>query len=274
MIAHRLVYLVVGAMLFFAQRGRLFEHAAQFGEAVDFLFIYLEQAAFHRLVQHGIAHAGAFQQVFLAHLLDFAALYPARHVQVGQQQRLLFWRPLELVKVLMQSLFILTGQCQADTRLGLWTVVVDDTLAHVQCIQVQQVADISFYGLESGRVCNFGNLNASTLGRKVQNHLFAVTQLAGFALLKVWVDADCRFAFHLEARRYCRFINLAHCAQVVVGDPLPEVQLRVAHDGFIVERAQNLFHVVALGLPVMQGHHDGREDFFASEWHQNTHTDG
>ena len=196
-----------------------------------------------------------------------------RHVQIGQQERFLLRCPLEHVKKMMQFFLLFTGYGEAHTCLSLRTIVVHDTLTHVQRTHVQQVADISFYGLESCCLGNFGNLNASTLGSEVQNYPFVVAQPAGLVLLIVWVDADCRLAFYLQSRRHRCLVDLTHRAQVVVGNPLPELQLGMAQDGLAVKGAQNLLDFVALGLPVMEGCHDGRKDFFASEGYQNAHTD-
>ena len=99
----------------------------------------------------------------------------------------------------MQFFFVITGDGKPHTWLSLRTIVVYNTLTHVQGIHVQQVADISFYGLKSGCVCNFGNLNASTLGGKVQNHPLPVGQLAWLTFLKVGVNADGGLTFHLES---------------------------------------------------------------------------
>ena len=79
-----------------------------------------------------------------------------------------------MVKVLVQRLFVIASDGQTDTRLGFGAVIVYNPLAHMQGIDVQSVADISFYGLESGCLGDFGNLDASTLGGKVQNHALSV----------------------------------------------------------------------------------------------------
>ena len=163
---------------------------------------------------------------------------------------------------------------QAHARLCLGPVIVDDAFAHVQRIHVQQVADISFYGLESGRVGNFGNLNASTLGCEVQNDTFTVGQLPRRSLLKIRVYTDGSLALDFQSRRHCRLIDFAHRAEVIISDPLPEVQLRMPQNGFFIKGAKYLFHFIAFGLPVMQGHDNGGEDFLAAERHQYPHTNG
>ena len=99
----------------------------------------------------------------------------------------------------MQSLFVITINSQAHTGLCLRAVIVDDALTHVQGAHVQQVADISFYGLESGCLGNFRNLNASTLGGEVQNHTLVVGQQTWSLFLKVGIGADSRLALDLQA---------------------------------------------------------------------------
>ena len=98
----------------------------------------------------------------------------------------------------MQFLFIITCDGQAHTCLSLRPIVVNDALTHMQRIHIQQVADISFYGLESGCTGNFGNLDASALGGEVKNHPLMIGQLARLTLFEIGVGADGGLAFHLE----------------------------------------------------------------------------
>ena len=107
-LAHRLVYLVIGAALLVTQHGRLFEHIAQFGKPVDFFLVDFQHPSPHGLVQHSAAHAGALQQVVFAHFPDVTTLEPSRHVQVGQQQRFLLGSPFQLIEELMQPFLVIT----------------------------------------------------------------------------------------------------------------------------------------------------------------------
>ena len=109
MLAHRFVYLVIGSTLLCAQHGWIFQNAAQVGKPVDFLLVYLKQTTLYRLMKYCGAHSGALQQVLFAHLSDLPFLEPARHVQIGQQQGFLLGGALELIKVLMQFLLVVTG---------------------------------------------------------------------------------------------------------------------------------------------------------------------
>ena len=135
------------------------------------------------------------------------------------------------------------------------------------------MADIALYSLESGCPCNFGNLDASTLSGEVQNDTLVVSQLSWLTLFKVRIDADCRLALHFQSRGNSRFIDFAHRAQVVVGNPLPKVQLGMTNDGFVIECAQNLFYIIALGFPVVQAHHNSSENLFTAEGNQYPHAD-
>ena len=124
--------------------------------------------------------------------------------------------------------------------------------------------------LEACGCRQFGDLHATALCREVQDHLLAVAQRAWSLLLKVGVDSDVGFALDLEPAGQSGLVDFSHRAQVVVGYPLPELELGMAHDGLLVKHAHHLLDLIALRGTVVQHHHDGGVNLLAAERHQHT----
>ena len=163
-------------------------------------------------------------------------MQPARQVEIGQQQLFLLLGTLELVEEAVQAGLVVARDSQAHALLGAGAVVVDHTLAHAYGSQVEQVAHLVDHVAKAGGACNLVDLHASASLGHVEHHLVAVAQLARALLLVVGVDAHKRLALHLEPAGHGSAIHLAHRAQVVVGNPLPQLELGVPQDGTGVEQ--------------------------------------
>ena len=177
---------------------------------------------------------------------------------------------MHLVEECVQALLIAMVASQPHARFGLGTVVVHHAFAHVQCLALDKVAHCVFHVLEACCTGEFGNLHPSALCGEVKHHLLAVAQATRCLFLIVRVYADISLALYLQSAGHCGLVDFTHRAQVVVGEPLPETQLRMAQDGTFIEYAQHLFHLVSLRRAVVKHHHNGGVDFLAPKWYQHT----
>ena len=109
MVAERLVNFVIGPPLLVGEGGGLDELSGIECKAVDFLLVDFKDATLAGGAEHGGGGIGPLEQGLFCDLVHrFAVLQPVREVEVGEQQGFLFGCPLQLVKVLMQHLFVIT----------------------------------------------------------------------------------------------------------------------------------------------------------------------
>ena len=111
--------------------------------------------------------------------------------------------------------------------------------------------------------------HATALRGEVEEHTLGIDQRLLHVFFKVGIHADAGFALHFEPRGEGGLIDLTQRAQVVARHPVPELELRVAHDGLLVEQGDDLLQLIAGGLTVVHGRHYGRVDFFASKRHED-----
>ena len=276
MLAHAVMNLGVGAALVGAELGRGVGVRAHFSKPVDGTLVNLKHALGHRGLQHRGAHRGTLEQVVLGDLLQLGALHPSRQVQIGQQQRFLLGGALHLVEKRVQRRLVVARDGESHTRFRLGPVVVHHALAHADGVHVEHLAHQPFHILEARGPCDVGDLHPAALCGKVEHHALAVGERARLRFLEIGVHTDERLAFHLQSRRKRRLVDLAHGAQVVVGNPVPEFELRMAQDGLVVEPGHDFFHLVALGLDVVKHGDDAGVNLLASEGHEHTmsHPDG
>ena len=270
LLTERLVNLAIGPLLFVGEHGRVDQLPVGVVEAVDFLLVDFEDAPLTGCSEYGSGGIGPLEQVVLG---DFdhglAALQPVREVEVSEQQCFLLLGALHLVEEVVQPLLVVALQFQTHTRAGLGTVVVDYAFRHMYGTGIEQPAHNGLNILESCGIGDFVDLNASSLGGKIEYHLVTVAQLPGLLFLKVGIHANESLALHLEPARDGGFVDLAHGAQVVVGNPLPELDLRMLDNGEGVEHRDDFFHPIALRLDVVRHHHNGGVDAFFAKWHQH-----
>ena len=272
-VLERQVNLAMGTLLLLAEGGRVLQLLAQMGETIDLPLIHLHDATVGHRLEHLGGHVGTLEQSLLAHFLQrSAALQPVRQVQIGQQQLFLLARTAQRVEQRVHASLVVARQREAHKTFGLGTIVVHHALAHQQGATVKQTTHDALHTAKAGGGGQFGNLHATALRGEIQHHALTVTQLMRHVLLILGIGADKRLALHLEAAGQRRFIDLAHGAHVVTGYPLPELELRMPHDGRAVEGGNHIFHVVALRSAVVNHHHDGRINLLATQWHQHAAT--
>lgn len=90
---------------------------------------------------------------------------------------------------------------------------------------------------------------------------------------EIVVAGNLGLALDFQSRRYGRLEDVAHRAEVIVGNPFPETQLRPAQDRRTVEQGRELLDFVALRLDVVQGGYDGGVETFAPEGYDDTAAD-
>ena len=271
LVVERLMNLAIGPFLFVGEHGRVNQVTAHMVKAVDFLLVDFEDATLHCCGEHCCGGVGPLEQVVLGDFEHrFAALQPVREVEVGEQQRFLLLGALHLVEEMVQSLLVVALQGEAHAGAGLGAIVVDNAFRHMNGTGIEQFAHYSLHILESCCLGDFVDLNASQIGGVTQHRLGAVAQLTGLLFLKVGVHTDKGLALHLEPAGDGGLIYLAHGAKVVVGNPLPELDLRMADDGEGVEHSKQILGPVAFRLPVVRHHHNGGVDAFFAKRDQHT----
>ena len=179
---------------------------------------------------------------------------------------------MHLVEEGVQCLFVVALDGESHAGLGLGAIVVHHPLGNMHSALVEQPAHDALHILETGGAGEFGDLHFAALVGEVEDYFLAVAERAGSFLFKVGVRADKRLALNLQPAGNSRLVDLAHGAQVVVGNPLPELELGVAKHWALVKQSEDFFHLIALWLNVVGHHHDGSVVLLATKWHKHTIT--
>ena len=136
--------------------------------------------------------------------------------------------------------------------------------------QVHQFVHHRFHIAKLCDTANFVHLHSAALGGEIEYTAQFVGQLAGLRFFIVGIHTDVGFALNFQSRRQCRLHHLPHSAEIVVGNPLPEFELRMHHDRSGVDHRNDAFHLISLGLLVVHDVYDSCVNFFASEWHKHS----
>ena len=75
----------------------------------------------------------------------------------------------------------------------------------------------------------------------------------------------------LQSRRQGRLIDIADGRQVVVANPVPQLQLPFRHDRLFVHHLRNRLHLIALRLHIVHLSHNTQIRLAASESDQHAH---
>ena len=177
-----------------------------------------------------------------------------REVEVGEQQLLLLLGSANSVEETMQSLLVVALNGQFDACFSLWAIVVHHAFGHMHGPLVEQTAHDAFNILETSGIGEFGNLHLTSLVGEIKDCSLAIAEFAWRLLFVVGVRADLCLALNFETTGHSSFVDFAHCAQVVVGNPLPELELWMAQNGPLVEEGHYFFHFISLRLNVV-GHY-------------------
>ena len=268
-VAPRRHNLVVGALLLIGEHRGIVDAAVEVGKTVDFFLVEREDALIDGCFEHRLSHRGAFQQFGFGHFLRLAVLHPVREVEKRQQQRFLLFGASHRVEISVKCDFVVFFGIESDISFCFGPVIIDYAFRYVYGAALEQTAHQRKHIFVARGARYFIYLRAVAVHGIFEHHLFAFAQMVVGGLFPVGVDADKCLALHLQPRGHSCLIHLAYGAQIVVGNPLPKLQLWMSYDGVGVEHLENVLHFIAFGSMVVHLYDYGCVGLFSAKLHKH-----
>lgn len=230
---------IVGLLLYGRERvgGLGVQRVAR--EAARLFGIDLEDAFGRERTEYLGRYLRAFEQFFPRDFACRAPLHEAREFEIAHQQAQLFLGVFEFVEEGAQFLVLAGGDVRepyvtlgAGAVFGLQLFRDDDgILLHERAHGGQDMAQAA---------CLFEFLYAhlGVLPQGVEQNGLPLFKQRGSIFDEIVVAGNLGFALDFQSRRYGRLEDVAHRAEVIVGNPFPETQLRPAQDRRTVEQGR------------------------------------
>ena len=152
-------------------------------------------------------------------------------------------------------------------------VLIGGVLKQENYLLVHQRLDDLVEGRDAEQVAHLGKRQGFAVfhgAQRVHNQLFlGGERVLIFLPRKPRVQLNARFRAELERRRQGRVNHLADGAEVVVGHPAEQLELRLGHDGRVVDKFEDVLGLIVLGRGFVHGRHNAAERLFSPELHND-----
>ncbi len=117
---------------------------------------------------------------------------------------------------------------------------------------------------------NLGHGEVSLLRKELMHQSLEVVGRGELGPVIVGIKLHESLAFDFKPRRHRGLINIAHGAEVIIGKPLPELHLRMAHHRRGVKAQRHILYLRSLWRFLRERGHDSGVEFLSSERHNHT----
>lgn len=183
---------------------------------------------------------------------------PAREIKPRNESLLLTLRSAHQVEKPMQTFIIITFKVEFDESFSAGMILLDNFLVDIDDPEVEESIDDTCGIMYAGFVLDFGNAQATlSLEHGDDEHL----SLGGFEILvrfKILIERDIGFRLRFETSGDGSLKDLTDRAEVILGNPIPELKLRVSDYGFGVEQSHYILDSVILRSIIMETLDDSR----------------
>ena len=169
----------------------------------------------------------------------------------------------------MQRHVVIPVAAQAHQRLAHGTVFLHGTFIHLHYPVGHQRRHYLHHVGGVRHLVKFLDGGASLGFEESDDFRLPFGQLHRFLGVEVGVQAHVGFALHTQSGGECGLIHFAGSAEIIVGEPVPELDLREAHHLRRVEQTQYLLHLITGGRLGVHGHHHGGIELAAAEGHEH-----
>ena len=183
-------------------------------------------------------------------------LHESAHVEESEEGLLLLGSASHGVEHLMEALAVIAFGIDSNVGYFASHISFDQFLRnHEEPLFKHLRGQCIHSGIASG-LGQVGNGHAlSGMDESLENDGFALGQGRG-GIIEVGGGFKKCFALHFQGGRESRFHDIAGGAEIIVGNPFPEFELRVAEDGLIVKEKSYRFYFIAIGFPRGYGRDD------------------
>lgn len=204
------------------------------------------------------------QQLGLGDFFHLSAGEAGREFDVFHQQiQLLGGASLQFVEEEVQAAFVAGSLGEAYARLGLGLVGAAQLFFHEDGFFVEQGLDDGEDVLDAAVLLELRDALLRFGGEEVEYLLFFLRQAD--VGLEIGVVLHDRFAFQLQAGGQCGFVDVALGAEVIIGQPLPELELARQQYGAGIEQRGDFFYFVLRRGEVVHVAHNGGVVLLPSE---------
>ena len=191
-------------------------------QPADLMMINLKYLFLYQTVQNGRRHIGALQQFFLGDFFrDFISQNP-RTFHIFHQQCQLLRGTRQDIKQYMQPFFIRRTR-KPHPRLRLGFVSTPQLLLYKNRFFIEQRLDDSQNIFYPALLLQLSDTLLCIHGKQIQNALFTFRQWC--IRFKIGIILYNRFAFEFQSRRQRRLINIPLRTEIIIGYPLPKLEL-------------------------------------------------
>ena len=234
-----------------------------------FMLVRLEDALLRQSGKGGRGGVGACQQLLPADLAEGRGVVEeARQLQVLHQQGELLGGACQFVEQRTDALLRVKSFAELHPCLGLGLVAAFQLLLDVYRPFGKQAVDHrKEVAPRFGVFLQLGDALFGVCRQLVEHLLFADGE--GDVRLVVGVEGHDGLALQLHARRKCRLVDVAGCAEIVRGNPLPQTELSRQEDGVGVEHLHDILYLIAGGRVAVDACDECRVELLASEGHND-----